>query len=61
MSLTTRGDSSPSSALAVPRFPVADADGNYSYRRNFRVSAELADVLERVRPAPSCLLGAQRP
>jgi hypothetical protein len=33
--LTTRGDSSAKSALAVDRMPVADAKGNLNYRRTF--------------------------
>lgn len=40
-SLTTSGDTSASSALAIPRFPVADADGNLEYSRTFRVSSEV--------------------
>ncbi|MFP5334359.1 MAG: hypothetical protein ACLGIV_03510 [Actinomycetes bacterium] len=34
-SLTTTGDTSPASGLALDRFPVADADGNLSYSRTF--------------------------
>lgn len=34
-SLTTSGDTSTSSALALDRFPVADAEGNLSYSRTF--------------------------
>jgi hypothetical protein len=37
VSLTTTGDTSPASALAVARFPVADANGNLSYNRTFDV------------------------
>lgn len=33
ISLTTKGDTSPDSGLAVDRMPVADADGNLSYSR----------------------------
>ena len=33
ISLTTKGDTSPKSGLAVDRMPVADADGNVSYER----------------------------
>ena len=40
VSLTTNGDTSPASVLAVPRFPVAD-DGRISYSRN---NIEIAPV-----------------
>lgn len=40
-SLTTTGDTSPSSALALDRFLVADASGRLSYQRTFRVSPEV--------------------
>lgn len=48
-SLTTTGDTSPASALAVDRFPVADAEGDLSYERTFtptdqRVWRQLGDV-----------------
>lgn len=48
-SLTTTGDTSPASALAVDRFPVADAAGELSYERTFtptdeRVHEQLGDV-----------------
>lgn len=33
ISLTTKGDTSPDSGLAVDRMPTADADGNLSYSR----------------------------
>ena len=36
-SLTVTGDTSPASALAVPRFPVSDADGNLEYERTFDI------------------------
>lgn len=36
-SLTVTGDASPASALAVPRFPVSDADGNLEYERTFDI------------------------
>lgn len=45
-SLTTRGDTSPSSALALPRFPVADSEGNLYYQRKFAVSKEVASMLD---------------
>lgn len=35
-SLTTTGDTSAGSALALDRFPVADASGHLSYQRTFR-------------------------
>lgn len=46
LALTTSGDTSPSSALALDRFPVASADGSYTYRRVFRVSDMIAERLE---------------
>lgn len=42
VSLTTRGDTSPASALAVNRFPVANSDGSVNYNRTFGVSAKVA-------------------
>ncbi len=42
VSLTTRGDTSPASALAVNRFPVANSDGAVNYNRTFGVSAKVA-------------------
>jgi hypothetical protein len=41
VSLTTRGDTSPDSALAVSRFPVANADGDLSYSREFDAGRKL--------------------
>ena len=41
MSLTTTGDTSPSSGPAVDRFPVADANGNYHYQRDFTVGVDI--------------------
>ncbi|PSL02468.1 CHRD domain-containing protein [Haloactinopolyspora alba] len=35
ISLTTKGDSTADSALAVDRMPVADAEGNVNYERTF--------------------------
>jgi len=35
ISLTTEGDSSPDSGLAVDRFPAADEDGHFTYERTF--------------------------
>lgn len=48
-SLTTTGDTSGASALAVERFPVADEDGTLSYQRTFtptdaRVHDQLGEV-----------------
>jgi hypothetical protein len=40
ISLTTTGDTSPASGLAVDRFPVADANGNLDYTRTL-TAAEL--------------------
>src|SRR5829696_9532083 len=42
VSLTTRGDTSPSSALAVNRFPVANSDGLLRYERDLSVSRKVA-------------------
>lgn len=39
VSLTTKGDTSKNSGLAVDRMPVADADGNLSYDRTIPASA----------------------
>jgi hypothetical protein len=44
-SLTTKGDTSPKSALAVDRFPVANAKGTVQYERTFSVSANVAKNL----------------
>jgi hypothetical protein len=41
-SLTTRGDTSPASGLAVDRFPVANSFGFLSYSRTFTVTGEVA-------------------
>ena len=45
VSLTTRGDTSPNSALAVDRFPVANAKGSVHYERTFTVPADVAKNL----------------
>ena len=45
VSLTTRGDTSPASALAVSRFPVANADGDLSYSRKFDASRKVRQNL----------------
>ena len=41
-SLTTRGDTSPESALAVSRFPVANSSGFLRYERTFTVPRDVA-------------------
>lgn len=46
VSLTVTGDTSPTSALALGRFPVADENGNLKYNRTFTVSDE--QVLENL-------------
>ncbi|GGX46010.1 hypothetical protein GCM10010353_70830 [Streptomyces chryseus] len=43
ISLTTRGDTSKVSGLAVDRMPVADRNGNVSYSRTITVSQAVAD------------------
>ena len=45
VSLTTKGDTSPKSALAVDRFPVANAKGSVEYERTFSVPANVAKNL----------------
>jgi hypothetical protein len=47
VSLTTKGDTSPESALAVERFPVANKAGFMSYNRTFSVSDKVAGNLGR--------------
>ncbi len=42
VSLTTRGDTSPESALAVNRFPVASSVGFLRYERTFSVPRDVA-------------------
>lgn len=42
--LTTRGDVSAASALALDRMPVADANGNLNYKRTF-TAAQVPDAL----------------
>lgn len=44
-SLTVTGDTSPASALAVPRFPVSDAEGNLEYERTFDIDDAAFDAL----------------
>ena len=45
VSLTTTGDTSPKSGLAVDRFPVANAKGTVEYERTLMVSADVAKNL----------------
>ena len=45
VSLTTTGDTSPKSALAVDRFPVANAKGSVEYERTFSVPSNVAKNL----------------
>ena len=42
VSLTTRGDTSPASALAVKRFPVANEGGALQYTRTFGIPSKVA-------------------
>ncbi|MET9427120.1 hypothetical protein [Streptomyces sp. NPDC003036] len=46
ISLTTEGDTSPDSGLAVDRMPVADKDGKLSYERTINVSQDVADHIK---------------
>ena len=48
ISLTTEGDTSPDSGLAVDRMPVADADGNLTYERTFDLPAGAGDALRNL-------------
>ncbi len=43
ISLTTKGDTTKASGLAVDRMPVADGNGNLSYSRTIAVSQAVAD------------------
>ncbi len=43
--LTTEGDTSAQSGLAVDRFPVAEADGTYTYERTFELDGDVATEL----------------
>ena len=45
VSLTTRGDTSPASGLAVSRFPVANEGGFLKYERTFSVPRSVASNL----------------
>jgi hypothetical protein len=42
VSLTTRGDTSPASGLAVNRFPVANEGGSLQYARTFAIPSKVA-------------------
>ena len=44
-SLTTSGDTTPGSSLAVDRFPVADEAGNLTYGRTLELSPDVAACL----------------
>ncbi|MFJ1862918.1 hypothetical protein ACIOHA_37115 [Streptomyces anulatus] len=46
ISLTTKGDTSKDSGLAVDRMPVADKDGRLTYSRTITVSQDVADHLK---------------
>ncbi|XKK55153.1 hypothetical protein HFP69_03045 [Streptomyces sp. ARC12] len=46
ISLTTKGDTSKDSGLAVDRMPVADKDGKLTYSRTITVSQDVADHLK---------------
>lgn len=45
-SLTTTGDTSAGSALAVDRFPVANENGVYNYQRTFTIPDSIAENLD---------------
>lgn len=46
VSFTTEGDTSPNSALALDRFPVANNGGSFKYRETFDIPAEVAANLD---------------
>lgn len=48
ISLTTKGDTSPKSGLAVDRMPVADANGNLDYKRTITLPAGAGDRLRNL-------------
>ena len=48
VSLTTKGDASADSGLAVERFPVADANGNLDYHRTIPAANIPAGITENV-------------
>ena len=41
VSLTTSGDTSPDSGLAVDRFPVANSNGRYTYVRKLKIGRDI--------------------
>lgn len=45
VSFTTRGDTSPASALDLARFPVADREGEMRYQRTMPIGADVANRL----------------
>lgn len=45
VSFTTRGDTSPASALALDRFKAANDDGKLFYKRSFRIPRDVAKRL----------------
>ena len=45
VSFTKRGDTSPASALALDRFPVANEDGKLFYKRTFSIPRDVAKRL----------------
>ncbi len=45
VSLTTTGDTSPGSGLAVSRFPVADSSGSYTYVRRLQVGTDIPQAV----------------
>ena len=47
VSFTTRGDTSPASALALDRFKVANDDGKLFYRRSFQIPRAVAKRLNQ--------------
>ena len=48
VSLTTEGDTSPKSGLAVDRMPVADEEGNLEYERTIKVPDKIADNIKNL-------------
>lgn len=49
LSLTTTGDTSVDSALALDRFPVANPAGNYVYQRTFTIGEDVnADLVDNI-------------
>lgn len=46
VSLTTEGDMTDASGLAVDRMPVADADGRLAYERTFAIPANVGDDID---------------